>query len=74
MTLDQLDRTRRGPVIIKERVRAIGGQLTIDKTGVSNRLELALFAGHHGMTHGLIGTTLPQTLNRNGPGTHVGLP
>ena len=30
LTLDQLDHTRRGPVVIKERVRAIGGQLTID--------------------------------------------
>jgi signal transduction histidine kinase len=40
---DDLDRTRRGPVLIKQRVRAIGGELAIDSSptwGV--RLEITL--------------------------------
>jgi signal transduction histidine kinase len=39
----ELDATRRGPVVIKERVRAIGGELTIDSVpGRGARLEIAL--------------------------------
>jgi signal transduction histidine kinase len=43
MSLDQLDHTRKGPVVIKQRVRAIGADLTIDSSptwGV--RLEITL--------------------------------
>ncbi len=38
---EELDRERRGPVVIKERVRAIGGTLTIDsEPGRGSRLEI----------------------------------
>ncbi len=38
---EQLDRERRGPVVIKERVRAIGGELRIDSDpGHGARLEV----------------------------------
>ena len=30
MSLDQLDEGRKGPIVIKDRVRAIGGQLTLE--------------------------------------------
>jgi signal transduction histidine kinase len=45
----QLDARRRGPVVIKERVRAIGGELTIDSTpGRGARLEISLPRMVHG--------------------------
>lgn len=48
LTLDQLDRTRRGPVVIKERVRAIGGQLTIDSNpGHGARLTVTIPRRRH---------------------------
>lgn len=41
-----LDLTRRGPVVIKERVRAIGGSLTVDSApGRGARLEIAIPSG-----------------------------
>jgi signal transduction histidine kinase len=40
-TLDELDAARRGPVVIKERVRGLGGSLTIDSVpGRGTRLEV----------------------------------
>ena len=40
-SLDQLDAERRGPVVIKERVRGLGGTLTVDSTpGRGTRLEV----------------------------------
>ena len=41
-----LDLSRRGPVVIKERVRAIGGNLTVDSApGRGARLEIAIPSG-----------------------------
>jgi len=41
-----LDRERKGPLVIKERVRSIGGELTIESTpGRGARLEIALRPG-----------------------------
>lgn len=37
-----LDRTRKGPVVIKERVRALGGQLVIESSDRGVRLEISL--------------------------------
>jgi signal transduction histidine kinase len=43
LTLAELDAGRLGPMVIKERVRSIGGQLTIDsKPGGGSRLEITL--------------------------------
>lgn len=40
-SLDQLDAERRGPVVIKERVRGLGGTLTVDSApGRGTRLEI----------------------------------
>ena len=40
-SLDQLDAERRGPVVIKERVRGLGGTLTVDSApGCGTRLEV----------------------------------
>ena len=40
-SLDQLDAERRGPVVIKERVRGLGGTLTLDSApGRGTRLEI----------------------------------
>jgi two-component system sensor histidine kinase DegS len=42
----QLDHDRKGPVVIKERVRSIGAELTIESTpGRGARLEIALQSG-----------------------------
>jgi signal transduction histidine kinase len=44
----QLDTARKGPVVIKERVRSIGGELTIESTpGRGARLEITLPPGSH---------------------------
>ena len=41
LTQEELDRQRRGPVVIKERVRAIGGELSIDsEPGRGSRLTI----------------------------------
>jgi signal transduction histidine kinase len=41
LTQAELDRTRKGPMVIKERVRAIGGELTVESTpGRGARLEI----------------------------------
>jgi signal transduction histidine kinase len=41
LTQDELDRQRRGPVVIKERVRAIGGELSIEsEPGRGSRLAI----------------------------------
>jgi signal transduction histidine kinase len=43
---EDLDRDRKGPLVIKERVRSIGGELTIESTpGRGARLEIALRPG-----------------------------
>jgi two-component system sensor histidine kinase DegS len=43
LSLDQLDAQRRGPTIIKERVRALSGNMIIDSIpGSGTRLEIAL--------------------------------
>ncbi|MFZ0298805.1 MAG: histidine kinase, partial [Candidatus Sulfotelmatobacter sp.] len=43
---EELDQTGRGPMIIKERVRLIGGALTIESTpGVGTRLEIKVPRG-----------------------------
>ena len=50
-TLDQdaLDAQRRGPVVFKERVRSIGGRLTIhSQPGFGARLEVTIPRKHHG--------------------------
>jgi len=42
-TLAELDSTRRGPAVIKERVRAVGGDLVIESTpGHGSRLEITI--------------------------------
>jgi signal transduction histidine kinase len=44
---EELDDSRKGPVIIKERVRAIGGELTVDSSrGRGARLEIIFPASH----------------------------
>ena len=46
---DALDEQRRGPVLIKERVRAIGGRLTIhSQPRFGSRLEITIPRKHHG--------------------------
>jgi signal transduction histidine kinase len=43
LSQEELDDSRKGPVIIKERVRAIGGQLTVESSrGRGARLEISL--------------------------------
>ncbi|HYG97655.1 MAG TPA: histidine kinase [Terriglobales bacterium] len=43
LDLDDLDRTRKGPLVIKERVRSMAGSLKIDSTpGRGSRLEITL--------------------------------
>jgi signal transduction histidine kinase len=43
LTLAELDALRRGPAVIKERVRAIGGDLVIESTpGHGSRLEITI--------------------------------
>jgi signal transduction histidine kinase len=43
LTLTELDALRRGPAVIKERVRAIGGNLVIESTpGHGSRLEITV--------------------------------
>jgi signal transduction histidine kinase len=42
-TLDDLDRERRGPLVIKERVRQIGGTMILDSApGRGSRLEITI--------------------------------
>ena len=42
-TLTELDGLRRGPAIIKERVRAVGGDMVIESTpGHGSRLEITI--------------------------------
>jgi two-component system nitrate/nitrite sensor histidine kinase NarX len=42
-TLDDLDRARRGPVLIKERVRGVGGILVLDSLpGMGTSLEITI--------------------------------
>jgi signal transduction histidine kinase len=48
VTQSQLDATHRGPLVIKERVRLIGGELTIDSSpGHGARLEITIPDGSH---------------------------
>jgi len=43
LTLEDLDRQRRGPLVIKERVRGMGGSLTLEsRPGQGSRLEIRL--------------------------------
>jgi signal transduction histidine kinase len=42
LSLAELDAGRLGPMVIKERVRSIGGQLTIDSSPGGSRLEVTL--------------------------------
>jgi len=42
LTLAELDAGRLGPMVIKERVRSIGGQLTIESSPGGSRLEITL--------------------------------
>jgi len=49
LDLPALDQERKGPLVIKERVRAAGGQLTIDsQPGRGTRLEILLSPEKHG--------------------------
>ena len=42
-TLQELDDLRRGPTVIKERVRAVGGDMVIESTpGHGSRLEVTI--------------------------------
>jgi signal transduction histidine kinase len=42
-SLAELDEMRKGPAVIKERIRSIGGELTIESTpGTGSRLEISL--------------------------------
>jgi signal transduction histidine kinase len=44
---EDLDRERRGPVILKEHVRAIGGELTVQsQPGVGSRIEISVPGQH----------------------------
>jgi signal transduction histidine kinase len=48
-TQTQLDTAHRGPSVIKERVRLIGGELTIDSSPEHGaRLEITIPDGFHG--------------------------
>lgn len=43
LTLAELDRLRRGPAVIKERVRAVGGDMIVESTpGHGSRLEITI--------------------------------
>ena len=42
LTLEDLERTFQGPRVIKERVRALGGELTIDSTTRGARMEIRI--------------------------------
>ena len=45
---EELDRERRGPVILKEHVRAMGGQLTVQsEPGVGSRIEISVPGQRH---------------------------
>jgi len=45
---DELDRARKGPVVIKERVLAIGGELTVESAlGRGTRLEITIPGTSH---------------------------
>jgi signal transduction histidine kinase len=49
VTQNQLEASHRGPGVIKERVRLIGGELTIDSSpGHGARLEIAIPDESHG--------------------------
>ena len=49
VTQTQLDASHRGPGVIKERVRLIGGELTIDSSpGLGARLEITIPSESHG--------------------------
>jgi signal transduction histidine kinase len=49
LTLPELDAARVGPLVIKERVRTIGGELTLDSTpGRGTRLEITFPQRTHG--------------------------
>ena len=49
VTHTQLDESHRGPGVIKERVRLIGGELTIDSNpGHGSRLEITIPENPHG--------------------------
>jgi len=44
-----LDSSRKGPLVIKERVRQLGGALTVEsEPGRGARLEIAVPVSHHG--------------------------
>ena len=46
LSQDDLDRQRRGPVVIKERVRAIGGELSVEsEPGQGSRLTIVWPSG-----------------------------
>jgi signal transduction histidine kinase len=48
LTQDELDAQRKGPVIIKERARAIGGSLTLrSQRGFGTQIEVTIPAKHH---------------------------
>jgi signal transduction histidine kinase len=48
LTHAELDAARKGPLVIKERVRTIGGELTVDSLpGRGARLEITLPHKHH---------------------------
>jgi len=43
LTMSELNGTRRGPAVIKERVRAVGGDMVIESTpGQGSRLEITI--------------------------------
>jgi signal transduction histidine kinase len=49
LTQDEIDAQRKGPVIIKERVRAIGGSLALrSQPGFGTQVEVTIPAKHHG--------------------------
>jgi len=48
LSQDELDRARKGPVVIKERVRAMGGELTVESApGRGTRLEITIPGTSH---------------------------
>ena len=51
LSQDDLDRQRRGPVVIKERVRAIGGELSVEsEPGQGSRLSIVWPSGRRSRT------------------------
>jgi signal transduction histidine kinase len=42
LTLDELQRTLQGPRVIMERVRALGGELTVESRSSGARLEIRI--------------------------------